>query len=92
MINTSQQVGGSLGTALLNTIAVTASAAYLTEHTAQGRAADLAALTEGYTRAFAAGAGFLFAAALVAMFMLRVGKEAVREEEEEDAGMSVSNA
>jgi len=92
MINTSQQVGGSLGTALLNTIAVTASAAYLTEHTAQGRSADFAALTEGYTRAFAAGAGFLFVAALVAMFMLKVGKEAVREEEDENAGMSVSNA
>jgi hypothetical protein len=60
---------------------VTASAAYLTAHEALGRAATPAALTEGYTRAFAVGAGFLFAAALVALFMLKVGKEAVLEDD-----------
>ena len=81
MINTSQQVGGSLGTALLNTVAVTTSAAYLTAHEALGRAATPAALTEGYTRAFAVGAGFLFTAAVVALFMLKVGKEAVLEDD-----------
>jgi EmrB/QacA subfamily drug resistance transporter len=81
MINTSQQVGGSLGTALLNTVAVTTSAAYLTAHTALGRAAAPVALTQGYTRAFAVGAGFLLAAAVVALFMLKVGKEAVLEDD-----------
>ncbi len=81
MINTSQQVGGSLGTALLNTVAVTVSAAYLTAHATGGKGPIPAALTEGYTRAFAVGAGFLFAAALVALFMLKVGKEAVLEED-----------
>ncbi|MDQ1536129.1 MAG: hypothetical protein QOE58_522, partial [Actinomycetota bacterium] len=40
MINTSQQVGGSLGTALLNTVAVTASAAYLTGHVTRGPGPD----------------------------------------------------
>mgnify|MGYP001791588840 CR=1 FL=1 len=95
MINTSQQVGGALGTALLNTVAVTASAAYLTAHEALGRAATPAALTEGYTRAFAVGAGFLFAAALVALFMLKVGKEAVLEDDapvqaEEHSSVTVS--
>jgi hypothetical protein len=89
MINTSQQVGASLGTALLNTVAVTTSAAYLTAHEALGRAATPAALTDGYTEAFKVGAGFLFTAAVVAFFMLKVGKEAVREEE--DAPASVSN-
>jgi len=83
MINTSQQVGGSLGTALLNTVAVTTSAAYLTAHSPSGPA-TLIALTQGYTRAFAVGAGFLFAAALVALFMLKVGKEAVREDAQDD--------
>jgi len=81
MINTSQQVGAALGTALLNTVAVTTSAAYLTAHTALGRAATPTALTQGYTRAFAVGAGFLLVAAVVAMFMLKVGKEAVLEED-----------
>ena len=80
MINTSQQVGGSLGTALLNTVAVTASAAYLSAHGSAGQAATLAALTQGYTRAFAVGAAFLFAAAIVALLMLRVGNEAVLED------------
>ena len=93
MINTSQQVGGSLGTALLNTVAVTASAAYLTAHSVRGQGATLAALTQGYTRAFAVGAGFLFAAAVVALFMLKVGKEAVLEEDEapeaDEVAMSV---
>lgn len=81
MINTSQQVGASLGTALLNTVAVTASAGYLTAHEALGRAATPEALTLGYTRAFAVGAGFLFAAAVVALFMLKVGKEAAAEDD-----------
>jgi len=70
MINTSQQVGASLGTALLNTVAVTTSAAYLTAHAAQGRAATFTALTEGYARAFAVGAAFLLTAAVVALIML----------------------
>ncbi|MEP7035952.1 MAG: hypothetical protein ABI662_08445 [Dermatophilaceae bacterium] len=89
MINTSQQVGASLGTALLNTVAVTTSAAYLSTHEALGRAATPDALTEGYTEAFAVGAGFLLTAAIVAFFMLKVDKEGVREEE--DAPVSVSN-
>jgi len=81
MINTTQQVGGSLGTALLNTVAVTTSAAYLTGHEQLGRAATPVALTEGYTEAFTVGAGFLFTAAVVAFFMLKVGKEAVLEDD-----------
>jgi EmrB/QacA subfamily drug resistance transporter len=81
MINTSQQVGAALGTALLNTVAVTTSAAYLTAHTALAPGAVPEALTQGYTRAFAVGAGFLFTAAIVAFFMLKVGKEAVLEED-----------
>jgi EmrB/QacA subfamily drug resistance transporter len=81
LINTCQQVGASLGTALLNTVAVTVSAAYVTTHAAQGRGVVPTALTTGYTRAFAVGAGFLFVAAVVAMVMLKVGKEAVLEDD-----------
>ena len=36
--------------------------------------------TQGYTRAFAVGATFLFAAAIVALLMLKVGNEAVLED------------
>lgn len=38
MINTSQQVGGSLGTALMNTVAVTATSSFLVANAAAGPA------------------------------------------------------
>ena len=34
VVNASQQVGGSLGTALLNTVAITAATSYFTDHRA----------------------------------------------------------
>jgi predicted MFS family arabinose efflux permease len=52
-LNTSQQLGASLGTALLNTLAATATAAYLT---ANASAAHADALVAGYATAAAAGA------------------------------------
>ena len=54
LVNTSQQVGGSLGTALLNTIAATATASYLVAH---GPSSALAGTVHGFTLAFLAGAG-----------------------------------
>ena len=88
LINTSQQVGGSLGTALLNTVAATTTAAYLTANASLGEAAIPAALTEGYTRAFFVGAMFLAAAAVITLAMLRIGKDAVRED---DVAPAVAN-
>ena len=51
MVNTSQQIGGSIGTALLSTLAAAPTTASLTDH---GRAADArgAAAVHGYTTAF----------------------------------------
>ena len=82
MINTSQQVGGSLGTALMNTVAVTATSAYLAANAAQGQMAMPAALTEGFTHGFYVGAGLLLTAAVVVFFMIRVGADAAAEEDE----------
>ena len=56
LVNTSQQVGGSLGTALLNTIAATATANYLIAH---GPSSALAGTVHGFALAFLAGAGML---------------------------------
>ena len=57
VINTTQQVGGSLGTAVMNTVAVTATSAYLAANAATlGEGALPAALTHGFTRGFALGA------------------------------------
>ncbi len=64
MVNTTQQVGGSLGTALLNTVAATATASYIR---ANGPASLPAGLVHGYAVAFAIGAGFLVVAALAAL-------------------------
>jgi hypothetical protein len=63
LVNVGQQVGGSLGTALLNTIAVSATTAYLGSH--QG--ADLAgnAIVHGYTVAFWWSAAIFVTGALV---------------------------
>jgi len=62
--NTAQQVGASLGTALLNTIAAAATASYLATRIRGGPGAA-AALVHGYTVAASWPAGILVAAALV---------------------------
>jgi EmrB/QacA subfamily drug resistance transporter len=63
LLNTTQQIGGSLGTALLNTVAATATSAFVI---ANGGAAALPeGLVHGYTVAFGWGAAILAAAALV---------------------------
>ena len=82
LINTSQQVGGSLGTALLNTIAATATSSYAVGHTSLGKMLMPTALTYGYARAFMAGAGLLAIAAVVVFFTIRVGKESLVEADE----------
>ncbi len=51
MVNVSQQVGGSIGTALLSTIAVTATASFATSHVGSAGLAAQAAV-HGYTTAF----------------------------------------
>ena len=61
LVNTTQQVGGSLGTALLNTVAATATATYIAAH---GPASAPAGVVHGFSVAFALGAGMLLLAAL----------------------------
>lgn len=63
-LNVGQQVGGSLGTSLLNAVAAGATASYLASH--RGATAHLAGLVHGYTRAFLWGAIILAVAAVVA--------------------------
>jgi predicted MFS family arabinose efflux permease len=82
VINTSQQVGGSLGTAVMNTVAVTATSAYLAANASLGAAAMPAALTHGYTRGFLLGAVLLLVAAVVVLVLIRIGPSAAADEEE----------
>ncbi|MEV0976970.1 MFS transporter [Streptomyces sp. NPDC049915] len=74
-VNTSQQVGGSIGTALLNTIATTTSATYITAHLANpgGRAQIVrAGVVHGYTVAIWWAAAVMLLAGLVAGLMVTV--------------------
>jgi MFS family permease len=70
MANTAMQVGGSIGTAVLNTIAVTATASYAGSHP---NSAVSAALVHGYATAIAWSAGLLAAVAVVAFALIRTG-------------------
>ncbi len=85
MVNTSQQIGGSLGTALLNTVAATATTTYAAANTQLGQALMPAAMTHGFTVAFKFSAALLFVGAIVLFFFINIGKEAVVEAE--GAGM-----
>jgi uncharacterized membrane protein YjgN (DUF898 family) len=73
MVNTMQQVGGSIGTALLSTVAFHATSRYLTSHTngAGTRALTQQAATHGYTTAFAVAALVFLAAAVICGALIR---------------------
>jgi hypothetical protein len=73
-VNAVQQVGGSIGTALLNTIATAATAAYLSAHLAgAGEEATSTAVVHGYTIAYWVGTGIFTAGALITALVLRSG-------------------
>src|SRR6185312_11415039 len=60
LVNTMQQVGGSLGVAFLNTIATSATASYAAAHGGLSRAATV----HGFTSAFSVGVGIMALAAI----------------------------
>jgi EmrB/QacA subfamily drug resistance transporter len=70
LVNTTQQVGGSLGTALLNTVFATAVAGYVSSH-GTSSASLIQSQIHGYTTAFAWGACLLAAAFLVILILVR---------------------
>lgn len=70
MVNTSQQIGGAIGTALLNTIATSATTTYAHHHPTAGRP-PLDALVHGYATAIWWAAGILTLAALTAAALVR---------------------
>ena len=81
MVNTSQQIGGSLGTALLNTVAATATATYATANTALGDKVMPFAMTHGFTVAFKFSAVLLLAGAILLFFFINIGKDSLVETE-----------
>jgi EmrB/QacA subfamily drug resistance transporter len=72
MVNTNQQIGGSVGTALLNTIAASALTSYLLAH-AHSPLALAGAAVHSYVVAFWVSAGILAGAAVVCGLVLPSG-------------------
>ncbi|MFC9331632.1 MFS transporter [Kitasatospora sp. NPDC057015] len=78
MVNTSQQVGGAIGTALLNTIAASATTAYLTAHAAGAtskQALQLESMVHGFSTAIWWSFGILVLAGLIAFTFINTGHQ-----------------
>lgn len=80
MVNTSQQVGGAIGTALLNTIAASATTSYIADHIvgatsrSQQQLVQLEGMVEGYTSAIWFAVGILVVAAAIALTLVNAGR------------------
>jgi EmrB/QacA subfamily drug resistance transporter len=79
MVNTSQQVGGSVGTALLSTLFASSVASYTTAHVGASGLTNAASI-HGYTTAFAWAAGIFALGLVLAVIVLpskaRIGSPA----------------
>lgn len=69
MVNTSQQIGGSVGLALLSTLSASAATAYALTHSRLPGTVATAAI-HGYTTAFTWGAGIFALGLLLALLIL----------------------
>ena len=73
VLNTSQQIGGSIGIAFLNTIAASATTAFIVANNLQGPTPD--ALVAGFTRGFAYGAAILAVAGIIWVVLVNMSKK-----------------
>jgi EmrB/QacA subfamily drug resistance transporter len=69
LVNTMQQVGGSIGTSVLSTIALSATTSYLVTHH-RGALAQVTAAVHGYTLAFTISAGLFGLGVILAIVLL----------------------
>jgi EmrB/QacA subfamily drug resistance transporter len=73
VLNTAQQIGGSIGIAFLNTIAASATTAFILDNSLQGPNPD--ALVHGFTTAFAWCVGIMVVAALTWVTLVNMTKK-----------------
>jgi EmrB/QacA subfamily drug resistance transporter len=71
LVNTSQQVGGSIGTALLNTLAATAATSYVASHIPPSATVAAEAAVHSYSVAYRWGAGVFVVGAIIAALLFR---------------------
>jgi predicted MFS family arabinose efflux permease len=85
MINTTQQVGGSIGVSLLNTLAASATTTYvvsrLAAHEASRRTIQALGVVHGYDVAFGIAAGFIVTALATTAFLVTAKKEDIDSEQ-----------
>ncbi|MGW3665644.1 MFS transporter [Streptomyces sp. NPDC005141] len=80
MVNTSQQVGGAIGTALLNTIAASATTVYIKDHiggatsASQRQLVQAEGMVHGYSNAIWFAVGILVVAAGIAFTLINTGR------------------
>ena len=93
LINTTQQIGGSLGTAMLNTIAASAATSYIVGHRAGLTTPDQLLALRGiaaihsYTVAFWVSAALIGSAAIIAFYLVRATRDQVGNTESVPAGV-----
>jgi len=76
LLNTTQQIGGSLGIAVMNTIAASATVAYIKEN---GVAASQAGAVHGFAVAFAVSSVVLAVGAIVGLFFINADRHSLAE-------------
>ncbi|MEV4329820.1 MFS transporter [Streptomyces sp. NPDC049597] len=77
MVNTSQQVGGAIGTALLNTIAASATTSYIASHAAGAadpKLLELQGMVHGFSSAIWWAVGILAVSAVIAATFINTGR------------------
>jgi len=91
LVNATQQTGGSMGAALINTIATSATVSYVAAH---GRSAEslTAGAIHGYTTAFTFSAIVLAVAAVAAFSLIRSARPDAGEELTQDDGVPLALA
>jgi EmrB/QacA subfamily drug resistance transporter len=73
MVNTSQQIGGTVGAAALSTISIAAMAGYLANRAPSGPDAQAAAAVHGYAAAFWFNCALFLVGAILTAMLLRSG-------------------
>lgn len=91
MVNTSQQVGGSIGTTLLNTIAATATTAYLTAHVPPTPSVVADGTIAGFAAAYFWSGMFYVAGAVIATLLFRTRADNAQRAAARAAGTGASD-
>jgi EmrB/QacA subfamily drug resistance transporter len=93
LLNTAQQVGGALGLAVLATVAIHVTTNHLANaasHSHVTAAAQAVATTDGYTTAFAVGAGVAFVGFLISLLVIRTPKQNLAQDANQGQGAEPS--